>query len=73
MPLVGTGDALGAALLAAVDAAVAGASADSPPDRTSIYKAMGNAIIAHILAHGTGAVITAGAQPGAAALPGNLL
>ncbi len=73
MALAGTGDALGALLMSAVDAAVAGASEDNPPSRTDIYKAMGNAIITHIVANGTAAILTAGVQPGASALPGNIV
>ena len=72
MALAGTGDELGAAIMAGIDAAVSGASDSNPPDRGVIFRAMGNAIINHILAHGTGAIITAGVQAGAAALPGNI-
>ena len=54
MPLTGTGPVLGAALQAAVDAAVA---ADGPPDRAAVFRAMGETIIAHIVANGVGAVL----------------
>jgi hypothetical protein len=61
MPLSGTGPVLGAALQAALDAAVAG---DGPPDRGAAFRAMGEAIITHIIANGVGAVLGTSAPGG---------
>lgn len=52
MPLGGTGDQLGDSMAAAVNAAATA----SPEDRQAIFRALGNAIINHILANGADAV-----------------
>lgn len=69
MALAGTGDALGAAMQAAVDGAVAGGG---EPNRAAVYKALGNAIIAHFLSNGTGAIAVLAVQPGAGTAIGNI-
>lgn len=58
MPLSGTGDVLGEAIKAAVDAEqVAAERAKRPIDRDAMFKAMGRAIVAHLTATaGAGAV-----------------
>lgn len=62
-----SGDALGLAIKAAVDAYIAGLGSN-PVDRTEMFKAMGNAIVTYIT---TNAVTsTPGASPGATVLPG---
>ena len=83
MPLIGTGDVLGEAILAAQDAAASSfihshrtplSQADQTALRQEMAKAMGNAIITHLtVTAGTGAVLVPGAQTGVTALPGNLL
>jgi ABC-type iron transport system FetAB permease component len=83
MPLIGTGDVLGEAILAAQDAAASSfinshstplSAADQATLRHVMAKAMGNAIITHLTATaGTGAVAVPGAQAGVVILPGNLL
>lgn len=58
MPLTGTGAILGAALKAAVD------SVPDKQDRDAVFQAMGEAIVAHIVANAV-VVVTAGAgSPG---------
>ena len=82
MPLTGTGDALGIAILAAQDSAASSfinshqtplSPADQAALRQVMAKAMGNAIITHLTTTaGTGAVAVPGAQAGLTLLPGNL-
>ncbi len=50
MALAGTGDVLGDACKAAVD------GVSDPTDRTEVFRALGNAIIDHIISNGTSAV-----------------
>ena len=52
MPLTGTGNVLGLAMKAAVD----GLSDAQKKDRDEVFKAMGTAIIAHLIANGASAV-----------------
>jgi hypothetical protein len=66
MPLTGTGDALGLALKVAVDAV------PDKTDRDEVFKAMGNAIVAHLILNGLAAVLVPGALGGGPGLPGNL-
>lgn len=66
MALAGTGDALGAAIMAAVDAACAGGNADRP----AIWRAIGNAIITHMIDNGTDSILVVGVQPGGGTVPG---
>ena len=83
MPLTGTGDALGTAILAAQDAAASAfinshqtplSPADQAALRQVMAKAMGNAIITHLtVTAGVGAVTVPGAQTGVTVLSGNLL
>jgi hypothetical protein len=68
MPLTGTGDILGLAIKAAIH----GLTDEQKQDPDTIFKAMGNAIIAHIIANGTGATVTLGTA-GATPLPGNII
>lgn len=56
MAWTGTGIALGDAMLAAIDAAVASSAEAGPAQRRAIWRAIGTAIIAHLVANGTGAV-----------------
>lgn len=68
MALTGTGAALGAAMKSAVHGLP---EADkSNPDK--VYKAMGEAIIAHIISNGVAATTTLGTA-GATPLPGNIV
>lgn len=65
MPIVGQGDALGSLLKAAVDGVVASATASGQAvDRDAMFKAMGNAIVAFLLANGDVAVLTGPGAPG---------
>lgn len=59
MALTGTGDVLGAAIKSAIDSL----SDEEKQNRDEIFKAIGEAIIAHIIANGIGAVagVTTGA------------
>lgn len=68
MPLLGTGAALGFAMKSAVD----GLSDAQKADRDEVFKAMGEAIIGHILSNGVGAVQVPLATGGGPGLPGNL-
>jgi hypothetical protein len=52
MALTGTGAVLGAAMKSAVD----GLTDEQKQDRDEVFKAMGEAIIAHIIANGVAAV-----------------
>lgn len=59
MPLAGTGDILGDAIRAAIDAT------PDKTDRSAIFRAIGNAIVAHIIANGVVAVASVtGVTPG---------
>lgn len=69
MALAGTGATLGAAMKSAVDAL----SDEQKQDRDEVFKVMGEAIIAHLLAVGVGAVTVPGATGGGPGLLGNLL
>ena len=83
MPLTGTGNVLGEAILAAQDAAASSfisshqtplSPADQAALRHEMAKAMGNAIITHLtVTAGVAAVTVPGAQAGVVVLPGNLL
>lgn len=67
MPLTGTGPVLGAAILAAIDQAVAANPVTTPVQRQQIWTAVGNAIINHIVANGVAAVLVpsvSGVTPG---------
>lgn len=69
---------LGAALKAAVDQVTASAvAAGSPVDRDQMFLAMGNAIIAHILAFGVlsvaGTAVGVTAGPAAVPVTGSLI
>jgi len=73
MALTGTGNVLGAALKAAVDQVVASATAaQQPVDRDAMFQAMGNAIIAHIIANGIGSIAVTGVTVGAGAAVGTI-
>lgn len=52
MPLAGTGATLGSLIKSNIDAL----TDEQKKDRDELFRAMGEAIIAHILANGTGAV-----------------
>ena len=54
MALTGTGNALGDAMQAAIDAVV------DKTDRQAVFRAMGTAIIAHVIANGSSAVAISG-------------
>lgn len=58
MPLTGTGDALGNLIKGNIDALTDA----QKQDRVQVFHAMGQAVIAHIIANGTSAVIIT-AQP----------
>jgi hypothetical protein len=63
--LAGSGDILGLAIKAAVDQVAAQAvAAGSEVDRNAMFKAIGNAIIAHILLFGVAAVLGTSAPGG---------
>ncbi len=65
MPIVGQGPVLGAALKAAVDAVTASAVASQQPvNRDAMFNAMGEAIVAFLLANGDVAVLTGPGAPG---------
>ena len=65
MPIVGQGQVLGAALKAAVDAVTATAVASQQPvNRDAMFNAMGEAIVAFLLANGDVAVLTGPGAPG---------
>jgi hypothetical protein len=83
MPLAGSGDVLGEAILSAQDAAAAAFVASHPTPlsdadrralRHEMAKALGRAVIAHLTTTaGTAAVTVPGAQAGVSILPGNLI
>jgi hypothetical protein len=65
MPIVGQGAVLGAALKAAVDQVTATATASgSPVNRDAMFNAMGEAIVAFLLANGDVIILTGAGAPG---------
>ena len=83
MPLSGTGDVLGEAILAAQEAAASSfisshstplSAADQAALRHEMARAMGRAIITHLTSTGGAAAVSVpGAQAGTPILPGNLV
>jgi hypothetical protein len=78
MPLSGTGDILGLALMADADAvAAAAASQGKSADREDLFRRWGRSIVAHIVEHGALAVVgtATGVTAGPAAVPvtGNIV
>ena len=66
MPLTGTGATLGRAVLAAIDAACAGATPENPASRQAAFEAWGEAVVSHIIANTVVEVESvAGVQTGA--------
>lgn len=66
MAIGGTGAALGSAMLAAID------SVADKKDRAALFQALGNAIVAHFVTNGVGAIAVIGVTPGGGVTTGSI-